>query len=607
MRRALGALAGCLAVLALVTGAGAEPRQGLSAFGDLKYPAGFAHFDYVNPDAPKGGTITTLGTAGNTTFDNLNGYILRGDPAQRLDLLFDSLMVRAFDEPDAVYGLIAQTADLAEDKMSVTFKLRPQAVFSDGTPVTATDVTASFDLLKTAGHPRFQIQLRDVVSASASDDRTVTYTFTGKNVRDLPMVVATLPVFSKAYYEKEDFSKSTLKPPVGSGPYRIKDFKQGSFITYERRDDYWAKDLPVNRGRFNFGEIKLLYFRDRTAELEALKAGVLDLREEFTSKDWATEYDTPAVKDGRLIKLNLPDETTSGAQGFFINMRLAKFADPLTRQALGLAFDFEWSNANLFFNLYKRTTSFFENSSLKAEGKPPAAELALFEPLKGDLPPGALDEPVMPPVSNGSGQDRALLRRASQLLRQAGWQRKGAQLVDAAGEPFTVEFLIFSSGFERIIAPYIRNLELLGIEGTIRQVEAAQYQERLKTFDFDISVQRYTMSETPGVELRAFLHSSTADTSGSFNVTGLKSPAVDALIDHTIQARTRDDLATAVRALDRVLRAHHPWVPHWYKGAHNIAHWDRFGRPAVKPRFNRGVLETWWIDAGKAAALNKGP
>ncbi len=602
------------AIVLVITGlafglhaAQAEPRHGLSAFGDLKYATDFEHFDYADPDAPKGGRITTMGTAGVITFDSLNGYVLKGDAAQKLDLLFDSLMVRAFDEPDAVYGLAAAAADLADDGMSVTFALRPQARFSDGSALTAADVQRSFELLKQDGHPSFKISLRDVVRCVAVDAHTVRYEFSGENVRDLPMTVATLPIFSAAYYSKEDFSKSSLKPPLGSGPYLIKDFKQGSFITYQRRDDYWASALPVNRGRFNFGEIKLLYFRDRTAELEALKAGLLDLREEFTSKHWATEYDLDAVREGRLIKATLPDETTSGAQGFFINMRRDKFADPRTREALGLAFDFEWSNSNLFFDLYKRTGSFFENSNLKAEGEPAAGELALLEPYRDQVPPAVFGPAQLPAVSDGSGQDRKLLRRANELLRQAGWQRQGTRLVNAGGKQLSVEFLIFAPTFERIIAPYVRNLKLLGIDATIRQVEAAQYQERMKSFDFDVSTQRYTMSETPGVELRAFFHSSTADVAGSFNMSGLKSPPVDALIDRAIQAGSRQELETAARALDRTLRAQHLWVPHWYKGAHSVAHWDVFGRPPIKPRFQRGILDTWWVDADKAAAMKKGP
>ncbi|NNE23449.1 MAG: ABC transporter substrate-binding protein [Rhizobiales bacterium] len=591
----------------LSTAVAAEPRHGLSAFGDLKYRARFEHFDYVNSDAPKGGRIVTLGTAGVITFDSLNGYILKGDPAQNLNLLFDSLMVRAFDEPDAVYGLVAKYGDVADDRMSVTFTLRPEARFADGTPVTAHDVAESFRLLKKDGHPSYQVLLRDVETSKAVDDHTVRYSFKGKNVRDLPMQVATLPIFSKAFYTENEFKKTSLKPPLGSGPYRVKKFSQGSFITYERRDDYWAKDLPVNRGRHNFDEIKLLYFRDRTAELEALKAGVLDLREEFTSKHWATEYELASVKEGRLIKADMPDETTSGAQGFFLNMRKAKFADPRTRRALGLAFDFEWSNANLFFSLYKRTGSFFENSTIRAIGKPSAGELALLEPLRDELPAETFGEAIEPPVSNGSGQDRKLLRQANKLLKEAGWKRNGTQLVNDKGDVLKVEFLIFAPTFERIIAPYVRNLKLLGVDASIRQVEGAQFQERLKNFDFDITTQRFTMSETPGVELEAFFSSSTADLIGSFNMAGIKSPAIDILIDHVKQAKSRDELTTAARALDRALRAQHMWVPHWYKAAHNVVHWDIFGKPEIKPNFNRAILDTWWIDADKAASIKRGP
>jgi len=594
----------CLALMANI--ASSAPRHGLSAFGDLKYGPDFKHFDYVNPDAPKGGYLTTMGTEGRTTFDSLNGYILKGEPAQKLDLLFDTLMMRAFDEPDAMYGLVAKSADLADDRMSVTFSLRQEAKFADGTPITANDVDFSFRLLKDKGHPRIKIAIRDVESSEIIDPLTIRYRFKGENVRDLPLIIAALPIFSKAYYTKHDFSKTTLKPPLGSGPYKISDLTQGQFITYELRADYWAKALPVNQGRHNFSVIKLLYFRDRTAELEALKANAMDLREEFTSKSWATEYDIEAVRDGRLIKTTLSDENASGAQGFFINIRRDKFKDIRTRQALGLAFDFEWTNKNLFFNLYKRTTSFFENSTMKAQEDMQPQELALLREIAPDVRPEVFSKAFVPPVSNGSGQDRGMLRAAAKLLSEAGWRRKNGALVSDKGEKLSVEFLIYSPSFERIIGPYVRNLKLLGVDAKIRYVEAAQYQERLKQFDFDIVTQRYTISQTPGVELRSFFNSNNADLEGSFNLSGLKSKAVDKLIDTITQAKTRKDLYVAARALDRVLRAEHFWVPHWYKASHNIAHWDIFGRPAIKPRFARGVFDTWWIDPDKAEAIKKG-
>ncbi len=584
--------------------ASAAPRHGLSAFGDLKYPPEFTHFEYVDPQAPKGGRIVTVGDSGLTSYDSFNPFILKGDPADGLDMLFDSLMVRAMDEPDAVYGLIAEWADVADDGMSVTFGLRSQARFSDGTQVTAEDVCFTFRLFKEEAHPRYRLSLRDVKSCEVLGPHKVRYAFGGENVRDLPRVVATLPVLSKRFYTDHDFTRATLTPPLGSGPYRIDGYKQGSFVSYRRRDDYWAKDLPVNRGRWNFDEIKFVYFRERALELQALKAGQIDLREEFTSRDWATAYDIPAVKEGRLIKGVLPDARPSGAQGFFINMRRKKFADPRTRKALDYAYDFQWANAKLFYNLYRRTESVFENSPMKAKGRPGPDELKFLEPVSKHLPASAFGEVYRPPVSDGSGQDRRLLRKAHELLMAAGWKRKGKWLVDAEGKPFTIEFLMYSPAFERVIAPYVRNLRLLGIDASMRLVESAQFQRRLKDFDFDITTQRFVFSLTPGVELRAFFGSKSADMPGSYNIAGIRNIGVDALIEDVISARSRQELNAAGRALDRALRSLHFWVPHWYKASHTVAWWDKFGRPAVKPKYARGILDTWWHDERRAARLN---
>lgn len=406
-RSLFAAALGC----ALASGAAAVERHGLSAFGDLKYAPDFAHFDYVNPDAPKGGKLSMIGTSRLVTFDTLNGYILKGDPAEGLGFLFDTLMVRADDEPDAVYGLIARSAELAEDGKSVTFHLRPEAKFSDGTPVTAEDVANSFALIKDKGHPSLALPLRDVTGAETIDAATVRYRFTGTQTRDLPLLIATLPVFSKAYYTTHNFEETSLEPPLGSGPYKVGALKQGAYISYIRRDDYWGKDLAVNRGRFNFDELRYEYFRDRTTGFEGFKAGVYDLREEFTSKTWATEYTFPAALDGRVLRDTLPDGSPSGAQGYFLNMRRAKFSDIRVRAALDLAFDFEWTNKNLFYGLYERTQSFFENSPMKAEGPPSPAELALLEPFRDRLPAEVFGEPYSPPVSNGSGQDAACCAR----------------------------------------------------------------------------------------------------------------------------------------------------------------------------------------------------
>jgi len=582
--------------------AGAKPSHGLSTFGDLKYPADFTNFDYVNANAPKGGSLSTVGA---TTYNNLNGFILKGDAAQGLEYLFDSLMVRARDEPDAVYGLVAKTADVADDGLSVTFELRKTARFADGTPVRAQDVVFSFNIIKEKGHPSLALQLRDIVKAEAVNDYRVTYTFKGEQLRDLAIVAASLPIFSKAYYATREFDQTTLEAPLGSGPYKVKSLKAGRTITYERRDDYWAKDLAVNKGRYNFDVLVYEYFRDRTAEFEALKAGAYDLREEFTSRVWATQYNFPAVKDGRVITAILPNDQPSGAQGFFLNMRRDKFADKRVRQALDYAFDFKWTNKNLFYGAYKRTNSFFENSVMKATGKPQGAELALLEPFRSQLPKDVFSETYKSPVSDGSGQDRKMLRIATRLLKQAGWAIKEGALVNQQGEKFTIEFLTFSPSFERIIAPIVKNLKLLGIKARIRQVDPAQYQERLKSFDFDITTRRYVLRITPGIELRGYWGSAYADIKGSRNLSGIKDPVVDAMIEKITAAKSRQDLTIAARALDRVLRAGNYWIPQWYKASHTIAYWNKFSYPAIKPKYGRGIIETWWYDKAKAAKLSQ--
>ena len=613
----------------VTAGALAEPKHGLSVFGDLKYASDFKHFDYVNPDAPKGGRMVTMGTGGANSYDTFNGLILKGDAAQGLGLLFDTLMVRAEDEPDAMYGLVAKSADVAADKMSVTFKLRSEAKFSDGTPVTAEDVINSFTLIKDKGHPALAMPMRDVAAAEILDAETIKFTFKGELTRDLPVILAGLPVLSKAYYATQAFEETSLKPPLGSGPYVIKDFSPGTHVTYKRREDYWAKDLPVNRGRHNFDEIKYDYYRDRTAQLEAIKSGGMDLREEFTSVNWATGYNIPAVAEGRLIRDTIADENPSGAQGFFMNTRREKFQDPRVREALGLAFDFEWSNIKLFYKLYTRTHSFFENSDMKASGKPGAEELALLEPFRDKLSPAAFDEPYSPPATDGSGNNRDNLKKAHDLLIAAGWNVNQEVVADpdcgtfcrlmrsiglgakkarnvarnAKDETLDVEILMDDSMFERIIGPYIENLKKIGVNAAARLVDPAQYERRMKSFDFDMTTQRYSLRLTPGVELRTYWGSEAASMDGSFNLAGIKDPAIDALIDKVVGAKSRAELVAATRAIDRVLRASHYWVPHWYKASHNIAYWDKFSRPATKPKYDPGILDTWWYDSKKAEAL----
>jgi microcin C transport system substrate-binding protein len=605
-----GLLALFVATCGAVTEASAsERRHGLSAFGDLKYPADFKHFDYVNPGAPKGGRIATMPVSSINTFNHFNGYMLRGDPAYGVmllngsSLIFDSLMARAQDEPDAVYGLVAESAELADDKRSVTFYLRPEARFRDGTPVTADDVVFTLDTLKKKGHPRFQLALKDVADAMAPGPHTVTYRFTGENLRDLPLVVATLPVFSKAYYTANDFLKESLDPPLGSGPYEISDFRQGTYVTYKRRPDYWAANLPANRGQYNFDEIRFEYYRDRAVGFEAFKAKAYDLREEFTSKTWATEYNFPAVASGQVQKLTLPDGRPSGAQGMFINMRRAKFADLRVRRALDYAFDFEWTNKTLFFGAYTRTASYFENSDLKAEGPPSAEELKLLEPLKDRLPPEVFGEPYKPPVTDASGRYRPSIRMASQLLDEAGWRLQDGVRKNDKGETLEIEFLIDDPVTERILGPYAGKLNELGIKASLRRVDPAQQQERLRRYEFDIVTQRYSLQPTPGPETRAFWNSDAGRDDGSYNLSGIADPAVDALIGQILAAKSREELQIACRAIDRVLRTGNYWVPEWYKPFHTVATWDKFSRPAVQAKYDDGILNTWWYDKEKAAKL----
>jgi len=606
------AIAGSLFVAAWCGSALAEPRHGMSIFGDLLYEADFSHFSYVNPDAPKGGTFSQVGPSwilnqSPLTFDSLNSYILKGNGAMGAELTFDTLMTRSGDEPDAVYGLVAKTADLAEDGNSIIFELRPEARFHDGSPLTAEDAAFSLMLLKEEGHPLISQSIREMARAEALSPHTLKVTFTGNQTRDLALLITGLPIFSKAYYTEHPFEVTTLEAPLGSGPYKVKDLSQGRYISYERVEDYWARDLNVNVGRWNFDTIRFEFYRDRTAQFEAFKAGEFLFREEFTSKVWATEYNFPAIEDGRVVQLTTRDETPSGAQGWFLNTRRAQFSDARVREALGLAFDFEWTNRNHFFELYQRSGSYFENSDMRARGKPSADELALLEPYRDQLPARVYEEAIEPPTSNGSGKDRHLLLHAAKLLDAAGWTIQDGKRRSAEGNTLTVEFLNSTPTFERIIAAFQTNLIQLGIETNIKTVNSAEYQERVKTFDFDVMSRRFSISATPGVEIHNYWSSEAADVSGSFNLPGIKDPVVDALMEKVIEAKTRDEQVLAARAIDRVLRTGFYWVPHWYKASHHLAFWDVFAWPDKAPRYSRGgmstdkrgVIDTWWIDPAK--------
>ncbi len=577
--------------------------HGVSVFGDLKYQPGFSHFDYVNPAAPKGGTIRL---AAIDSFDTLNPYILKGAKEGSMGLTFATLMTRAYDEPDALYGYIAESVALPADRRWVEFTLRPEARFHDGSTITADDVVFTFDMLIAKGHPRYRILFANVAKAEVVGPRRVRFSFKPGNTRDLPTQLAALPVLSRAYYADRRFDKTTLTAPLGSGPYKVAKVEGGRFITYRRVTDHWAARLPVMRGRFNFDTIRIDYYRDRDIAFEALFAGAYDFREEFTSRSWATQYDKPAVRDGRIVREILNDETPSGLQAFFFNTRRDKFSDPRVRAAFDLAFDFEWTNKTLFYGAYQRTNSMFANSELAADGPPDAAELKLLEPLRGQVPDQVFTKPFRAPRTDGSGRNRTNLRTAAKLLRQAGYKVVDNRLVDAKGRKFTIEFLLFESTFQRIINPYIRNLRRLGVRASIRIVDVANFIRRQQQYDFDVVVERYSQLLTPGVEQNIYYGSQAADTPGMRNLAGIKNPAVDHLIGKVMEAKARPELVAATRALDRVLMWNRYVVPQWYKGAHTIAYWNKFSRPAIKPRFDLGLLDTWWYSTEKAAMIASG-
>jgi microcin C transport system substrate-binding protein len=583
-------------------------RHGMSAFHDLKYAENFEQFAYVNPAAPKAGMFSQVppNTAYNqnfNTFNSLNMFILKGDGAHGMDTTFDTLMARAQDEPDAMYGLVAKSVQMSDDGRFYRFTLREEARFHDGSPLTAKDVAFSIETLKKSGHPLISQSMLDVIRATAEDDTHVLVEFAPHRARDVPLLVAGLPIFSQAYYAQRPFDQTTQEAPLGSGPYKLKRFEGGRFIEFERVPDYWGKDLPVNKGQNNFDTLRYEYFRDRDIAFEGFKGRAYLFREEFTSRTWATGYTFPAIASGKVVREVLPDDTPSGAQGWFINLRREKFKDARLREALILCFDFEWTNANLMFGSYERTHSLFQNSDMMATGAPSLEELAVMEPFRAQLAPEVFGTPFTPPVSDGSGQDRVLLRRANDLLAAAGWELKNGARVNARGEVFHIEFLDFDPGLEPHTNAYISTLKRLGIRATIRRVDSAQYQARMNAFDFDMTVRRYSLGSTPGEGIKRMLGSHAASINGSNNIAGITSPAVDALLDKIVAASTRQELTILCRVLDRVVRAERAWVPQWFKGNHWLAVWDVFGHPDTKPRYGRGAPETWWWDAEKAKKI----
>jgi microcin C transport system substrate-binding protein len=601
----IGALSAIRFRPAAATGEATEVH-GISVFGDLKYPADFAHFDYVNTTAPKGGVFSLIPSSraynqSYFTFNSLNAYILKGEGAQGMDMTFAPLMARAADEPDAMYGLVAKSVQISADKTSYRFTLRPEARFHDGSKLTALDAAFSLTTLKAKGHPLILQQMRDMVKAEAADDATLVVTFAEKRARDVPLYVAGLPIFSQAYYANRPFDESTVDIPLGSGPYKVGKFEANRYIEFERVKDWWGADLPVARGSYNFDVVRYEFYRDRDVAFEGFTAKSYLFREEFTAKVWATRYDFPAVKEGRVKRETLPDETPSGGQGWFMNTRREQFKDSRVREALIQAFDFEWTNKTIMYGAYKRTISPFQNSDMVAEGPPSPEELNLLEPFRGKVSDEVFGMPFVPPVSDGSGQDRTLLRKASQLLQEAGYAVKDGKRLLPNGEIFRIEFLNDEPSFEPHHAPYIKNLGTLGIEASLRIVDPVQYRARVEDFNFDIAIERLPALATPGDAMRPFFSSQAAATKGSYNLAGISDPVIDALIEKILAVETRADLTIACRAFDRVFRAGRYWVPQWYRATHPIAYWDLFAHPPQPPRYAQGVgaPENWWSDPVK--------
>ena len=586
LMRASGMLLMGVACVAL-----AAPEHAVTLYNEApKYPANFKHFDYVNQDAPKGGSFRQAGFGG---FDSLNPFINKGVPADDIGMIYDTLTRHSLDEPFTEYGLIAGKIEKAPDNSWVRFYLRPEAHFHDGHPIRAEDVVFSFQTLIKNGAPMYRGYYADVDQVIAEDPLHVLFKFK-RNNRELPLILGQLPVLPKHWWENRDFAKGNLEIPLGSGPYKVAEVKAGRSIRYERVKEYWGKDLPVNRGFYNFDTLSIDYYRDNTVALEALKAGQFDYWLETSAKNWATAYNTPAVTAGRLIKEEIPNGNPTGMQGFVFNLRRPIFQDVRVREALNLLLDFQWTNKQLFNGAYTRTKSYFDNSDMASSGLPSKDELAVLEPLRGTIPDRVFTDEFKLPVTDASGMIRPQQRKAFQLLQEAGWRIVGDKMVDAQGKPVTLEFLLAQTEFERILLPFKRNLSDLGIDLVLRRVDVSQYVNRLRSRDFDLIVSGFPQSSSPGNEQREYWHSSSAEKPGSRNFIGLKDPAIDSLVDGLIDADSRQSLITHARALDRVLLWGYYVIPNWHIKTWRVAYWDHIGHPKVTPLFDVAT-STWWI------------
>jgi microcin C transport system substrate-binding protein len=602
MRRSLSVILTWLLALLAIGSVAAQPgpMHGIAMHGQPKYGPGFRHFDYVNPDAPKGGTIR-LGVPG--TFDSFNPFIPKGNPGAGTS--FETLLAGSADEPFTEYGLIAATIEVPEDRSWVIFTLRPEARWHDGKPITVEDVIWSLDILKTKGQPFFRFYYGSVAGAEKVGPRRVKFAFSERGNRELPLIVGQMPILPKHYWETRNFEATTLEPPLGSGPYRVTAFEPGRYVISERVEDYWGENLPVNKGQNNFDRIRYDYYRDDTVIREALKSGEIDFRLENQAKAWALDYDVPPVRAGWLRKEEIRHYSPTGMQAFVYNTRRNIFKDRKVRQALAYAFDFEWTNKKLFFGQYVRTRSYFSNSELAATELPDATERAILERFRGRIPDEVFTRLYEPPSTDGSGWPRENLRKAFALLEQAGWVVRDMHLVNAGtGQPFEFEILLANEGFERIVLPFVRNLARLGIDARVRVVDQSQYINRLRSFDFDMIVAGWPSSESPGNEQRESWTRAAADSPAASNYAGIKDPAVDQLVELVINAPDRESLVARTRALDRVLLFGYYVIPNWHVRMQRILWWDKFSRPEHTPRSGTSI-SYWWFDPAKAARLER--
>ena len=577
--------------------------HGLAIHGETRYPANFTHFEYVNPDAPKGGEII-INSVSSGGFDSLNPYILKGEAASGIEkYLYETLATMSSDEAFSHYGRVAKSMEVANDRSWIIFNLNEKARFHDGHPITSKDVVFSFNTLLEKGHPSYASYYRDVEKVEALSKHRVKYSFKVKNNRELPLIVGNTPVMPAHYWKDKDFTQTTLTPPLGSGPYKISHVDPGHAITFERVKDYWGQNLPVNRGRYNFDKITIDYYRDNTIALQAFKSGEYHFRTEHTSRNWATSYTGPNFGNGHIVKREIRHQLPTGMQGFVYNTRRPLFKDAKVRQALNNAFDFEWTNKQLFYGAYTRDNSYFSNSELASSGLPSPEELAILEPFQGQIPDEVFTTPYQAPSTDGSGNVRNNIRSALRLLKQAGWQVKDKKLVNDKGERFAFTILLILPDFKRVVLPFKKNLARLGIDVKIQLVDTQQYITRVQSFDFDMVVTTFGQSLSPGNEQYNYWHSSTADQQGSRNWIGIKNPVIDKLVESVIAAPDRESLIHRTRALDRVLLWNHYVVPHWHIRNFRVAYWNIFSQPSIQPIYDLG-FDNWWIDPGKNAKFH---